>query len=357
MDIDQPTDIRQGEALDLEKLNSFLSTQKSIGTVVSQKQFPGGYSNLTYLVETAQAEFILRRPPFGAAIKSAHDMGREFKVLSLLRSHYSKVPQPILYVEDLDVMGAPFYIMQRIRGLILRPSIIKEIKLDSTQMRALSESLVDNLVDLHRVDIQGSGLFQLSKSSQTPTEHAGYVTRQVDGWTKRYAAAQTDVIPTMDELANWLQKNQPADGPHCLIHNDYKYDNIIFNPDRLPEILGVLDWEMATIGDPWMDLGASLAYWAEPGEGDLARVFNVSWLPGNLTRKEVVERYTELSGRSVDSPVFYYVFGLFKNAVIAQQIYARWKLGHSKDPRFGQLIHVIKDLGRRGMASVSSNTL
>jgi aminoglycoside phosphotransferase (APT) family kinase protein len=185
----------------------------------------------------------------------------------------------------------------------------------------------------------------------------GYISRQVEGWTRRYAAAQTDSIDEMDALSAWLVTNQPADAQPAFLHNDYKYDNIVFRDGHFPEIIGVLDWEMSTVGDPWMDLGATLAYWCEAGDGDLAKVFNISWLPGNLTRKEVVERYMEKSGRSVASPVFYYVFGLFKNAVIAQQIYARWKQGHSKDPRFGELIHVIHDIGKRATRALDTESL
>ncbi len=350
MNIDQPADTRRGEEIDLEKLNAFLEQQASIGRVVAQKQFPGGYSNLTYLLSSGQGDYILRRPPYGASIKSAHDMGREFKVLSLLRQHYSKVPNPILYCEDANVIGAPFYIMERLKGIILRPSLIKEMNFSPDEMRELSESLVDNLVVLHAIDIRSTGLDQLGKPE-------GYISRQVHGWTKRYLDGQTEVIPAMDELAIWLGTHQPADGSPTLLHNDYKYDNIVFSPDHLPEIVGVLDWEMCTVGDSWMDLGAALAYWAEAGDGDLAKVFNVSWLPGNLTRREVVDRYVEKSGRYVSSPVFYYVFGLFKNAVIAQQIYARWKQGHSKDPRFGELIHVIRDISRRGGRTVERDSL
>lgn len=345
MQTDQPRETRKGEEIDLVRLNTYLSGFPEVGQVKSQQQFPGGYSNLTYLLQTDRGEVILRRPPFGAAIKSAHDMGREFKVLSLLRPHYPKVPQPILYCEDPEVIGAPFYIMERLKGMIIRPSSVKGTSFSPGQMRSLSEALVDNLVALHALDLQRTGLGQLGKPE-------GYISRQVEGWTKRYQAAQTDPIPEMDAIATWLQANQPVDGLPSFLHNDYKYDNIVFREGDSAEILGVLDWEMSTVGDPWMDVGAALAYWCEPEDGDLAKVFNITWLPGNLSRKQVVERYMEKSGRPVKSPVFYYVFGLFKNAVIAQQIYARWKQGHSKDPRFGELIHVIRDLGHRGSVSL-----
>ena len=348
MTIDRPVETRKGEELNLENLNKYFGqVAPRVGLVVGQQQFPGGYSNLTYLLTTDRGEFILRRPPFGAAIKSAHDMGREFKVLSLLEGHYPKIPTPIVFCEDTEIIGSPFYIMQRIRGVILRPSD-KNLSIAPDEMRKISEALVDNLVELHSLDITTTGLIQLGKPE-------GYIQRQVEGWTKRYAAAQTDSITAMESLSTWLAQNQPADASPTLLHNDYKYDNLVLNENDLSEIIGVLDWEMATVGDPWMDVGASLAYWAQDGEGDLAKVFNISWLPGNLTRKEVVERYTEKSGRSVKNPVFYYVFGLYKNAVIAQQIYARWKQGHSKDSRFGSLIHVIRDLGMSGLKAVEMN--
>lgn len=349
MDIDQPGETRKGEEIDLVKLNAFLGDHQ-VGRVATQHQFPGGYSNLTYLLTTDRGEFILRRPPFGAAIKSAHDMGREFKVLSLLRPHYTKVPKPLLYCEDHTIIGASFYIMERLKGLILRPSMLKTLKVTAEKMRALSESLVDNLAALHALDIQATGLGQLGKPE-------GYITRQVEGWTKRYQAAQTESIHELNEASAWLVNNQPTENPPVFLHNDYKYDNIVFSEQLNGEIIGVLDWEMSTVGDPWMDVGATLAYWCEPGDGDLARIFNISWLPGNLTRKEVVSRYMDKSGRSISSPLFYYAFGLFKNAVIAQQIYSRWKQGHSKDPRFGELIHVIRDLGKRAVGAIEKGEI
>lgn len=349
--VDQPVSVRSGEENNLVSLNDYLKKSDSpTGNVLGQSQFPGGYSNLTYLLRTENGEYILRRPPFGAAIKSAHDMGREFKVLSLLKDHYQKIPKPILYCEDTSVIGAPFYIMERMKGVILRPAAIKNIQVDPATMRTLSESIVDNLVNLHAIDIQKSGLIDLGKPE-------GYIRRQVEGWTKRYDASKTDNITEMDSTGEWIIKNQPGESKPAFLHNDYKYDNLVLNESNLTEIIGVLDWEMSTVGDPFMDLGASLAYWAEKDDSDLAKVFNISWLPGNLTRKEVVNRYAEKSGRTMDSPLFYYVFGLYKNAVIAQQIYARWKQGHSKDPRFGQLIHVIKNLGSRAVASIECDSI
>ncbi len=349
MTIDQPVDVRKGEELDLAALNSFLLDKTSIGPILTQKQFPGGYSNLTYLLTTAEKEYILRRPPFGAAIKSAHDMGREYKVLSLVQAHYNKVPRPIILCEDLNVLSTPFYIMERISGVILRPSMANEVDIAPTPMKEISEALIDNLVLLHSLDIVNTGLSQLGKPE-------GYIQRQVEGWGKRYVNAQTDKIESLESIIQWLSSHIPAETTPVLLHNDYKYDNLVLDPTEMRKIVGVLDWEMATVGDPWMDVGASLAYWAEAGDDPLAKVFNLSWLPGNLTRREFVERYMIKSGRTAN-PVFYYVFGLYKNAVIAQQIYARWKQGHSKDPRFGQLIHVIHNLGKRGVAAIEKDSI
>lgn len=228
-------------------------------------------------------------------------MGREFKVLSLLRQHYNKVPSPVLYCEDPSIIGAPFYVMELLKGIILRPAMIQTMNISPKEMRRLSESLVDNLVVLHSIDIHATGLVQLGKPE-------GYIARQVEGWTNRYHASQTEVIHDMDAITTWLGAHQPVDGAPAFLHNDYKYDNIVFDRDNMPEIIGVLDWEMSTVGDPWMDLGATLAYWAEAGDGDLAKVFNISWLPGNLTRKEVVERYLSHGGRTVS--ILYFIMPL-----------------------------------------------
>jgi aminoglycoside phosphotransferase (APT) family kinase protein len=346
---DEPVPVRAGEELDLNRLNDFVLKHADIGEIQSQQQFPGGYSNLTYLIGTAKKEYILRRPPAGAAIKSAHDMAREFKVLSLLKPHYNKVPRPVILCEDLNVMGVPFYIMERLSGVILRPASAHQIRFTPDEMKQVSEALVDNLAALHSIDLVSTGLAQLGKGE-------GYITRQIEGWGKRYSNAQTDKIEDLEHVIAWLSTHIPLDHAPTLLHNDYKYDNLVLDPACLSHIIGVLDWEMATIGDPWMDVGASLAYWAEAGDNDLAKVFNISWLPGNLTRVEFVQRYEEKTGRSAN-PVYYYVFGLYKNAVIAQQIYARWKQGHSKDPRFGQLIHVIHNLAQRAAKAIERDSI
>lgn len=348
---DQPSTARKNEVPDISILNEYLKNQKlEIGQVLEISQFPSGYSNLTFCLNTSGGHYIVRRPPLGANIKSAHDMGREFSVISKLKPHYVKVPQPILFCEDESVIGAPFYIMERIQGVILRASNAPKLGIHAKVMRTISEALIDNLVALHGLDISTTGLDQIGKPD-------GYVQRQVEGWIKRYYNAETDTLEHMNALTDWLKENMPSEQKPAFLHNDYKYDNVILNPDKLTDIIGVLDWEMATVGDPLMDLGASLAYWSEAGDDPVLQSFNLTSLPGNLTRQEVVTRYAAKSNRDVSNILFYYVFGLFKNAVIAQQIYARWKQGFSKDPRFGGLLGVIKSMSMQGIESLNKKKI
>lgn len=343
--------LKPEEQPDLAALNIYLQqSAPAMGEVTEMGRFTGGYSNLTYCLQTGHKEYVLRKPPAGANIKSAHDMGREFRVLSLLKPCYAKVPAPVVYCDDANIIGSPFYIMEKLPGTILRAGNAPTMNIAPNTFRQLSEALVDNLVLLHQLDIETTGLVQLGKPD-------GYVQRQTEGWTKRYFAAETDSIESMNAVAKWMAENQPQPQLPAFLHNDYKYDNLILNTDNLSEITGVLDWEMATVGDPLMDLGASLAYWFEDGEGDVFKYYNLSWLPGNYTREELVERYASQSGRDVSEMVFYYVFGLFKNAVIAQQIYHRWKQGHSQDPRFGALLPMIKLLGAKAENTIRNQTI
>lgn len=345
---DTATNVRKGEEIDPGALNSYLrSNLPDVGDVLEVTQFAGGFSNLTYCLKTADKEYVMRRPPFGANIKSAHDMGREFKVLTLLKSCYKKAPEPLVYCESQEVIGAPFYIMERLQGVILRATNAPKLQLPSNVLRASSEALIDNLVALHSLNIEAAGLLQLGKPD-------GYVQRQVEGWIKRYYNSETDKIESLDGIAEWLKNNMPPEQTGSFIHNDYKYDNVVLNPGNLSDIVGVLDWEMATIGDPLMDLGGTLAYWSEADDTDEIKFFNLTWLPGNLNRQEVIGRYAEKSSRNVSNILFYYIFGLYRNAVIAQQIYARWKQGHTKDPRFGALLPIIKGLGTKAVNALQT---
>ncbi|MCA6378492.1 MAG: phosphotransferase family protein [Cytophagales bacterium] len=348
--LDQPSSIRAGEELNQEKLATYLN-EHGIAKEISIQQFPNGYSNLTYLIKTEEEEYILRRPPFGANIKSAHDMEREFNVLSSLqKAGFTKVPEPILFCADESVMGTKFYLMKRVNGVILRNRVPKGMTIAPSTFNQLSKSAIDQLVQLHQLDIKSTGLDQLGKPE-------GYVQRQVEGWTKRYVNAQTDDIAAMNEAAEWMQKNIPTSAKASFIHNDYKYDNLVLNPDNLTEIKAILDWEMATVGDPLMDLGTTLAYWAEANDSDALKPFNLTWMPGNMTRNEMANYYAEKSQTSIDDIVFYYVFGSFKVGVICQQIYHRYKQGYTQDPRFASLIYLIKACGENARRAIFNSLI
>mgnify|MGYP000038016716 CR=1 FL=1 len=333
--IDQAKGIRKGEELDLPKLKLYLADRLAgFSGELEVSQFPSGFSNLTYLIKSDGKEYVLRRPPFGANIKGGHDMGREFKVLSLLKPVYPSVPSPILYCEDESVLGAEFYLMERVSGVILRGQPPKAIDLSPSLMRSISKSCIDNLASLHTMDLKTAGLADFGKPE-------GYTTRQVEGWIGRYYKAETDKIPAMDEVATWMKSNMPTEQYVSFIHNDYKYDNLVLNPEKLDKIIAVLDWEMSTVGNPLMDLGTSLAYWAQADDSDALKPFSLTWLPGNLNRAEFVECYAEKTGFDLSDQVFYYVFGAFKIGVIIQQIYARYKKGLTQDPRFANLIYSV----------------
>jgi aminoglycoside phosphotransferase (APT) family kinase protein len=342
---DQPKAVRQGEELDLAALSEYLDRELGAHGAVTIEQFPGGHSNLTYLVHHGEREYVLRRPPFGSTVKSAHDMGREVSVLSKLAPVFDRAPRVIAYRDQPDVLGAPFYLMERRRGVILRRDLPAD--LDHGKIRRLC----DTLVELHAVDYAAAGLGDFGK----PT---GYIERQVRGWTERYTAAQTDDIPDVTAVAAWLAATMPAEGAPSLIHNDYKFDNVIFDP-ALERITGVLDWEMTTVGDPLMDLGTSISYWVHGDDPQVFQmpIFGVTMKPGMLRRQDVVSRYFERAGRPAADMVFYYAFGLFKTAVVLQQIYYRYAKGLTKDPRFAPFIVVVRALADQANRAIQSQTI
>ncbi|HOJ13754.1 MAG TPA: phosphotransferase family protein, partial [Deltaproteobacteria bacterium] len=324
--IDTPTKVRQGEELDLKAVEAFLkdSIPGLHGELVVE-QFPSGYSNLTYLIRVGERELVLRRPPFGRKAKTAHDMGREYRILKALNPVFPYCPRPLVYTEDPSVMGCPFYVMDRIRGIILRKNLPEGLELSPGQVRTLCENLLDVQLELHAVDYKAIGLEGFGRPE-------GYVRRQVEGWSERFRAAWTPDAPTFDGVMQWLHDRMPPDSQRpALIHNDYKFDNVVLDPKDPLRIIGVLDWEMATIGDPLMDLGSSLGYWVQaddPEDFQAARMMPTN-LPGALTRKEMVERYAEKAGITIDNFDFYLCFGLFRLAVIAQQIYYRYYHGQT----------------------------
>lgn len=351
---DKPRPVRAGDELDTARLLAYLQTELPDleGTSLIVEQFPAGYSNLTYLVRVGEREFVLRRPPFGAKIKSAHDMGREYFILSRLRPCYAKVPRPILFCADESIIGAPFYLMERVRGVILRAQRPNGLAMSPQLMQRLSTSFMQNLVEIHTVDYEAAGLGELGRAD-------GYVLRQIAGWTKRYFAARTDDVPEIERLARWLAEHAPADSGRTLIHNDYKYDNVVLAPDEPSRVIAVLDWEMATIGDPLLDFGTTLGYWVDDDDpAEWQRLgFGLTALPGSLRRSDVVAHYATQSGRDVGDVVFYYAYGLLKIAVIVQQIYFRYQQGHTTDPRFADLLQLIRACGRMGERAVEQRRI
>jgi aminoglycoside phosphotransferase (APT) family kinase protein len=341
--------VRRGEELPIEPLVDYLSSHlPELSGPVVVEQFPAGFSNLTYLLRFADRELVLRRPPIGAKIKTAHDMSREFRILSHLYPVYKKVPRPLLFCDDETILGAPFYVMERVRGVILRAQPPRGIDLTPTLMRTLSETFIENLASIHEIDYEAAGLGDLGSPQ-------GYVKRQVEGWTKRYFNARTDDVPAIESLAEWLRQNLPAGSPKAaLIHNDYKYDNLVLAPEDLGRVVAVLDWEMATIGDPLMDFGTSLGYWVEANDPEEWQRygFGLTSLPGSLTRNELLDHYERRTGRRIDEPVFYFAYGLLKIAVIVQQIYFRYQKGLTRDPRFAQLGALVKACGNLAQRAI-----
>ncbi len=346
-------EVRAGEELDAESLRRYVAARLDhpIGPLTIT-QFPGGLSNLTYLVAWDESEYVLRRPPFGSKVKSAHDMGREYTVLSALAPAYEKVPKPLFHCDDSRVLGAPFYLMERIRGTILRRRIPNELDIDESKARRLCEVMVDTLVELHSLKYPALGLDGFGRPQ-------GYIERQVSGWTKRYADSRTDDLPNVEAIATWLLDNMPEDGTAALIHNDFKLDNLVLEIEDPIRVRGILDWEMSTIGDPLMDLGTALCYWVNRTDPQPMQTiaFAPSTEPGMMTRGEIADRYAEQSGRELSNIVYYYCFGLFKTAVVVQQIYYRFKQGLTKDPRFATLIEGVKTLSAHAVSCSESGGL
>ncbi|MFN0098660.1 MAG: phosphotransferase family protein [Gemmatimonadaceae bacterium] len=336
-----------GEQVPLDALNAWLAVEAPmLGTVQSITKFPGGFSNLTYLLTTTTGEAVLRRPPVGVTAARAHDMPREARILSVLELRGVPAPRAFATCEDASVIGAPFYVMERKEGLILRGATAPA-GWGAKEFAALSDSFVDTLVAIHGATPSDPVIGGLGRPM-------GYVGRQVEGWTERWQHARTEDVPAMESLAAWLSGRQPSESGACLVHNDYKYDNLVLDPAKPGRIIAVLDWEMATLGDPLLDVGTSLGYWVEAGDHPAFRALGLGMtaLPGNFTRSELWARYLEKSGRSMRSVSWYHAFGLFKIAVIAQQIYARYKKGLTTDERFARLGDAVRLLAEMGGAAI-----
>lgn len=329
--IDEAVEVLTSEAIDAARLGAYLAEHLAgFSGPLAIRQFPAGFSNLSYLLTADGRECVLRRPPIGTRPRSGHDMGREFRVLSALAPDFPECPRPVHHCADESVIGAPFYLVERIRGIILRRDYPAGLAATPVMVRAQQHALVATLARLHGLDCRAPALAELGRPE-------GYVARQVAGWTERYERARTPDVASADAVTAWLAASQPVESRYpAVIHNDYKLDNVVFDAADPARLIGVLDWEMATVGDPLMDLGCSLAYWVEkndPAPLQLSRMGPTN-LPGMPTRKELVERYAQRSGMKIENIDFYYVFGLFRLGVIAQQIYYRYYHKQVSDKRF-----------------------
>ena len=320
--------VRAEDAFDIAAMAAWLaanaesgSTGVDLSAVPEVRQFSGGVSNLTYLLSYPDGDLILRRPPKGAHSKGAHDMGREHRIQTALGRVLPYVPRAVALCDDPSVIGTPFYVMERLVGPIPRKELPRGVQLSRDQVAALCRNVLDVLVELHSVDLQSTGLADLGKGP-------GYVRRQVEGWSERYRGARTWNVGSFEKVMTWLADNQPADRTHTLVHNDFRFDNVVLDPDDPTRPVGLLDWELATVGDPLMDLANSLGYWIQADDGFLMNAFRrqPTHLPGMMTRQEVVAYYSAQSGERVTNRewAWYEVFGLFRVAVIAQQVYQRY---------------------------------
>jgi aminoglycoside phosphotransferase (APT) family kinase protein len=327
-DITGARTVRAEDAFDIEAMAAWLAAQADSGragvdlsAVPEVLQFSGGVSNLTYVLRYPDGDLILRRPPKGAHSKAAHDMGREHRIQTALGRVLPYVPRTVALCDDASVIGTPFYVMERLVGPIPRKELPRSVQLSRDQVASLCRNVIDVLVELHAVDLRSTGLADLGRGP-------GYVRRQVEGWSERYRSARTWNVGSFEKVMAWLADNQPADRTHTLVHNDFRFDNVVLDPDDPTRPVGLLDWELATVGDPLMDLANSLGYWIQADDGVLMNAFRrqPTHLPGMMTREEVVSYYSQRSGERVTNGewAWYEVFGLFRVAVIAQQVYKRY---------------------------------
>jgi len=341
-------DVRPDEQLDWARLGRWLRERLpachipglDVARDPSVAQFPGGHSNLTYLVRFGDAEIVVRRPPFGPVAPTAHDMSREFRWLSAMHARFPLAPRPYLLCEDTDVIGCVFYAMERRRGIVVRTEEPPALS-NPAARRRLSGALIDTLADLHAIDVVAGGLSGLGKP-------AGFVERQVRGWSDRWHRSQTTMLAEMDALAEWLRAHLPPDPTApSVVHGDFKLDNVMLDPGDVGHIVAVFDWEMSALGDPLVDLGIVLAYWsptAPPSQRDA--LTTVIDRPGYFTKEEIVERYASRSGRDVSNVRYFEIFAVFKIAVVIQQIYFRYVRGQTTDARFASFGARVEFLAR-----------
>lgn len=343
-------EVRPDERLDERRLADYLAGRlPGSDHAPTVRQFGGGAANLTYLLDYGTHEYVLRRPPLGPVAASAHDMGREYRVLSVLYQLFPYAPRAFLFCDDESIIGAPFFVMERRHGMVVRRTMPDAYRAMSNAPRRMSEALVDALAQFHAVDYEALGLGNLGKP-------AGFIDRQIEGWYRRWGAAKTADLPDMDAVYVWLKANQPAQTQVSLVHNDYKLDNVMLAADDPGRVVAIFDWDMCTLGDPLSDLGALLTYWTEPDDPPYlqATAMMPTGIAGFLRREELVARYAAKSGRSVDDIDFYHALGLFRLTVIVAQIYIRYARGQTQDPRFAAMEFMIPALARRARELTST---
>ena len=323
--------IRPEEAFDEARVGAYL--REHIADLVGDAdiifdQFPGGAANLTYRAVAGDVELVLRRAPLGPVAKGAHDIEREYRVLSRLWRAFPQAPRAYLYCDDPDIMGKPFVVMERRTGYVVRASWPPGFGEDVAVRRHLASELVETLADLHLVDPTAVGLDDLGHPD-------GFVERQIAGWALRWDAAKTRSVPAMDDARRLLERDEPVPQAVSVLHNDYKLDNTMVS--AAGDLVAVFDWDMATRGDPLVDVGTLLAYWADP-DGPTYPVFGerAVTLTPYMPKAEVAARYAQRSGLDLSGVHYYEGLALYRIAVIIEQIYGRFIAGQTSDERFAR---------------------
>lgn len=341
--VDDLIEVRPDERFDVSALVRWMSSQEGLPNGKPQvAQFSGGKANLTYLLTFPDGEeLVLRRPPLGPVAESSHDMGREYRVLSRLWEVFDVAPRAFAYCHDESVIGSPFVLMERKRGVVVRGEVPPVFGggTDPEANRNLSRVVVDTLAELHQVDPEQCGLGDLGHPE-------GFMGRQVEGWTRRWEKARHEETPLADEVAGWLAASLPDSPSPTLIHNDWRLDNMAVSPDDPGTCTAVYDWDMATRGDPLADLGTLMATWFEPSEAPAGLGMMPTTSPGWIDRRSAIDRYCFMTGQDPALVGWYLVFGTWKMGVVLQQIYIRWLRGQTQDQRFANLDQSARHLFR-----------
>ena len=350
---DELIDVRPDERFDEARLAAWLRDKapRELGLLdgvferLQVRQFGGGHANLTYLLRFGEGpgarELVLRRPPLGPVAPGAHDMQREYRVLSRLWRAFPLAPRAWLHCGDPGVIGADFFVMERRRGVVVRSAVPEEFGggRDPVANRKLSVVLIDTLAELHAVDPAAVGLSELGKPE-------GFLRRQVRGWADRFERSKTQEVPIAAEVVRWLEATLPESPPPTLVHNDWKLDNMAVAADDPGRCVAVYDWDMCTLGDPLCDLGTLLSMWTDRGEPPAGTNPMPSQSEGFLGREAAARRYAERSGRPLDALAYYVVFGTFKMGVVLQQIFFRYQRGQTQDRRFAGMGEAAANLFR-----------